>query len=564
MSDTGNSDDDDVMSVEATTTSAPGATNADGIDDTPPTAVEYRRFFLRIAGLTMVLLNEPLAGSLLFPIVGLLLSRVDQRPVEESGYRSGILVSMFHLGQTLCSKHWGQVSDVVGRKPVMQFGLLCGSVCVLLFGLSSSFGMLVLFRLLTGLCNANAGVAKTVAAELSAGRPHFEALGFAVVGMTWGVGSCIGLTVGGMLYDPVRSPRFGGTGSFQPGSIWDDYPALLPCLVVSVYGVVANILANLLLQETNVHAVPIGQAWRQWREKRSAGDGTAAAANRGVPTLARQKLATGPNDDSELTELQSEPPVQSLATAHPPLTEERLPAAPLTDSSPLPHFHGYLDLLTPSRLRRAIGVYVLLAAGDIAVAEIAPLWEVTSRAAGGLSFSSEGVGVASLFGALGCVVSNLTSPVWQRYVTKLSFFRVAALLSAVTTGLIPFVTWSPAAWVTPALWLILNVRQVVTSYSYNLIFIAIAHAAPPGCLGSVTGASHSSACLIRLLIAVAITPVFSWTVTGTRVFPLDYHLTFLLAGAMGAGCWLYGFNTYFRGEGRATTTAAAGQPHPRS
>lgn len=61
---------------------------------------------------------------------------------------------------------WGWVSDKLGRRPILLFGVLATVATELLFGFSQNFVWAILARLLWGLLNGNIGVAKTYISEV--------------------------------------------------------------------------------------------------------------------------------------------------------------------------------------------------------------------------------------------------------------------------------------------------------------------------------------------------------------------------------------------------------------
>ena len=70
--------------------------------------------------------------------------------VEEAGYYAGILASSFAVAQFLSGPIWGNISDSVGRRPILLAGSLATCVSSLCFGFSQNFPMAVLFRSLAG------------------------------------------------------------------------------------------------------------------------------------------------------------------------------------------------------------------------------------------------------------------------------------------------------------------------------------------------------------------------------------------------------------------------------
>jgi len=137
---------------------------------------------------------------------------------------------------------WGRLSDHIGRKPVILIGLLGTTISMLAFGLSRSFGALILSRCLTGLLNGNIGVMKSLMGELTDSTNRAE--GYAWLPVVWGFGVTIGPLIGGSLSHPHE--RFSKVFS---GSFWKEYPYFLPCLVTSSYVVFAFLVTLVILKE---------------------------------------------------------------------------------------------------------------------------------------------------------------------------------------------------------------------------------------------------------------------------------------------------------------------------
>ena len=94
--------------------------------------------------------------------------------------------SSFGLAQFIGSFYWGLLSDRYGRRPVLLFGLLGSTVCMVMFGTSKSLPFALVTRGLNGLLNGNSGVARTYMREITDSTN--QARGFALFGTAWGVG----------------------------------------------------------------------------------------------------------------------------------------------------------------------------------------------------------------------------------------------------------------------------------------------------------------------------------------------------------------------------------------
>ena len=106
----------------------------------------------------------------------------------------------------------------------MMIGIV-GTICaILLFGFSKYFWVALLARFLWGLLNGNLGVVKTALTELC--DDSNQAAGFAILGVNGGVSRLIGPSIGSFLSQPAQ--KF----ESLKGSIFEQFPYLLPCLVV--------------------------------------------------------------------------------------------------------------------------------------------------------------------------------------------------------------------------------------------------------------------------------------------------------------------------------------------
>jgi MFS family permease len=62
---------------------------------------------------------------------------------------------------------WGYLSDRIGRRPVILYGLMGTTITSILFGLSQSFAWAMTVRIMAGLVNGNIGVMKSMLGEIT-------------------------------------------------------------------------------------------------------------------------------------------------------------------------------------------------------------------------------------------------------------------------------------------------------------------------------------------------------------------------------------------------------------
>lgn len=75
--------------------------------------------------------------------------------LDSAGYYAGWITGTFMIGRTIASIPWGIASDRYGRKICLLLSMFNVAVFGILFGLSSSFPMAILSRLLIGLGNVS-------------------------------------------------------------------------------------------------------------------------------------------------------------------------------------------------------------------------------------------------------------------------------------------------------------------------------------------------------------------------------------------------------------------------
>ena len=155
----------------------------------------------------------------------------------------GIVISVYSLAQFIFTPILGSLSDRVGRRPILMFGLISNTIFFTVFGLSGSLTMAVIARFLAGAGNGNIAVARAYIGDIS--EPQQVAKRMGMIGAAFGLGFMIGPFIGGVLSDPSES-----IGAPFEGQIWIDHPYLLPCLFSSALSLISFILAITRLPES--------------------------------------------------------------------------------------------------------------------------------------------------------------------------------------------------------------------------------------------------------------------------------------------------------------------------
>ena len=197
--------------------------------------------------LFLVVLVDMLGLTLVIPFLTYFVQDLaSAEGIVDTGSRDfwvGIVIATFSLAQFISTPILGAISDRLGRRPVLMFGLAANSLFFVVFGLSGSLAMAVIARFLAGAGNGNIAVAKAYIGDISEDEEVAGRMG--MLGAAFGLGFMIGPFIGGVLSDPATG--FGGPFDSQ---FWMDYPYLLPCIFSSAMSAIALILAVFMLPES--------------------------------------------------------------------------------------------------------------------------------------------------------------------------------------------------------------------------------------------------------------------------------------------------------------------------
>jgi MFS family permease len=181
-------------------------------------------------------------------------------PENEVAKWVGISSAIVASCQCVMAIPWGMLSDFLGRKPVILFGLMCTMIFSVMLGFSNTLSMVLGTRALLGLMNGNVGIIRTMVAEMVPER-ELQPRAFSVMPLVWTVGSIIGPAFGGALANPVeKHPEFFGNSAFLR-----KFPFALPNLlsaVLFVFGLITGVLYlevchRLFMTEDNSCELPL-------------------------------------------------------------------------------------------------------------------------------------------------------------------------------------------------------------------------------------------------------------------------------------------------------------------
>lgn len=161
----------------------------------------------------------------------------------------GLLFAAYSVVQFIFAPMWGQLSDRIGRKPVLLIGLLGFGVSFALFGLATKLWMLFAARTLGGILSA-ATLPTVLAYVADTTDVKSRGKGMGIIGAASGIGITFGPVIGGYL------------GEISPS---------LPFFFSALLALLVSIFAYFLLPESRSKAEQL-QARAEGRKQSNMGE----------------------------------------------------------------------------------------------------------------------------------------------------------------------------------------------------------------------------------------------------------------------------------------------------
>jgi DHA1 family tetracycline resistance protein-like MFS transporter len=155
----------------------------------------------------------------------------------------GIVLAAYTFGQFIFTPILGTLSDRIGRRPIILFGLVSNTIFLISFGLSGSLWFALIVRFLAGAGNGNIAVARAYVGDISTHEQTAGRMG--MIGAAFGLGFMIGPFIGGVLTDPAST-----IGGIFDTTWWEAHPYFLPCLFAGSLSATSFICALTYLPES--------------------------------------------------------------------------------------------------------------------------------------------------------------------------------------------------------------------------------------------------------------------------------------------------------------------------
>ncbi|ROT40592.1 major facilitator superfamily transporter [Sodiomyces alkalinus F11] len=464
--------------------------------------------------LAIVRLAEPIALTSIYPYAWALVKRFEVGEEQDASFYAGLLISAFSLAEALMGMYWGGLSDRIGRKPVLLIGCFGTMFSMIMVGVATNIWVALAGRALGGLLNGNIGVIQTMVGELVK-RPEHEPRAYSVMPFVWSIGTILGPFVGGTFADPHDSfPDL-----FPEGSLFYNYPYLLPNLICAGLLLVSIILGWFLLVETHPDMQPcdaLAEDTYAYLSEETPLLETSDAIKRPVVDMRDDNYGTVRVHDTHMAPASEAFDVEKDDERSSSISTKRIVSIMIALCIFTYHSMTY-DHLMPIFFeddRVAGNNSTSLTAAAAALSPSASSFSFLVP--GGLGLSVRDVGmIMAVNGGIALFIQAVVFPLAAERMGVYRLFILVTVLHPVAYMLVPSLLLVPESLLYPAIYFCLAVRNVLSIILYPLLLILLKEATPtPKALGKVNGMAASAGAGCRMIAP----PIAGWLYTsGSKV-----------------------------------------------
>ncbi|GAD98136.1 MFS multidrug transporter, putative [Paecilomyces variotii No. 5] len=441
---------------------------------------------------------EPIAFMSIFPYVYYMVESFHVTTNDgKIALYAGMITSSFTFAEFTAGMFWGRMSDRIGRKPVLIMGLIGTAISMIVFGFAPNLATAMIARALGGLLNGNIGVLQTTVAEIVTVKEH-QPRAYSIMPFVWCLGSIVGPAMGGALAQPCDNYPW----LFQRGTVFDQFPFLLPnivCVVVLGLGITIGIL---FLEETHPekkyrrdHGLELGR----WIVR----------AFQGVFSEPVEEKGFNFREDFEHDD---PPPVYRSKENSPRLSSVKGPqvTSQTDDIEQQSESKGCgVQKAFTKQVVITIIAYGILAYHSVSFDQLMPVFLSTPKSndsvtlpfqfSGGLALSTKKIGfMLAVQGVYSMIAQLWLFPFVVRHFGTLRTFRFVLLIWPPLYFVVPYLILLPSRLQIPAVYAALISKITLHVIAFPSTAILLANSAPSHTvLGSINGAAASTASLSR-------------------------------------------------------------------
>jgi len=464
--------------------------------------------------------------------------------IEEKriGYNVGLVASSLYAGRAIGSYLWGWLCDNVGRKSAMLMSEALLLVCTVLFGLSGSLSWAIAVRFCQG---AFGGVIIALKATVFALCDETNnSLGMAIVLSSFQIGLTIGPAIGGYLVYPAdKYPN-----TFSKDSLFGKFPFLFPILIngiVLAIGIVMTIFmvpetlkkngeGTTLLKNGSIEKSPPAiETSLSKSRKKSFLDMCAyemILSKESYTVLSVKPKDKTSNNDTDFDE-------DAVSVSHFQLANDshiygRSISVRTSKCCKSLKESSVWKLLRIKAVQISLWLYFIFSFITIGFDEIFPVFADSSKAYGGLEFSSSEIGTSILFAALPMIVLIfLVARLTQRFGDKIVLISTLYIMMF-GLPLFPYIALVPSSYVWYVLLPFLLLQRFSMSTGFLAVNVLLNESASAEYVGLVNGLGMIAASIARAASPSILGALYSWSLRkeGRLGYPFNHCFPFVLIG----------------------------------
>ncbi|MCC5918850.1 MAG: MFS transporter [Cryomorphaceae bacterium] len=132
-----------------------------------------------------------------------------------NGFIVGLIAMSYSLFQFLFAPFWGNLSDRIGRRPILLVSIVIIAGSYLIFAQANTILLLLLSRVLAGIGAANISAAQAYISDISTSENRVK--NFGIIGAAFGLGFIIGPMMGGIIKDSLGVEWVGYSAAIMSG-----------------------------------------------------------------------------------------------------------------------------------------------------------------------------------------------------------------------------------------------------------------------------------------------------------------------------------------------------------
>lgn len=435
---------------------------------------------------------------------------------RDRGYYAGMIASSLFIGRFFGGYFWGWLTDKIGRRPVLLISASLTYAATIAFGFTTTFYWAVCTRFLQGLFNGVIVCGRAAFAEIC--DETNQTIGVSLVFAAWNSAIVIGPALGGFLAEPVK--KYPSAFTVVSASFFTKFAYLLPSILIASILLFAILLVYFTFEETQKERYDASQPTEKTKLIPNDNEEETFHVISDTQYVIKSDEAAGSQDEDK--------PGNSKGESDKDSKVKRCCGEIKSWS--------IIGLLSDKVLMLVIIMFGISGFCIIGFSELGSLWMATNIKYGGLTFSTDKIGIALLIPALGAVV--LQPILFSRLERRLGgiwTLRITLVVLAVCTIFFPFLHYSQDN--KALLWFLLIIfgvfRMISDISSRSCIALFVNNAVYVDKAGRANGLAFSVQEIMRVASPTLFGSLFAWSINDEKhdiKFPLDFRLPFFIIG----------------------------------